>query len=278
MDDFVEATALDRKGEHTWGIRLREDWALWGPAGGYLAALALRAAGEATAFSRPVSLSCQYLRVARFDPVEIHVASLRSGKRSEALRVDLVQDEKLILTASAWATVSGNDGMQHDYAPAVSVPARESLRPYEELYPDRKKHPFLARMEQLPIDPAAEGDRTPREPELRGLFRFRPRAAADDAFVDSARVMLLLDTHAWLSTYPAHPADGPSPWIAPNLDFYYRFHRPTMGHEWLYMMTRADLAEDGLIAAHGEIRDLRGCLLARGASQLLCGRRPEQFR
>jgi len=90
--------------------------------------------------------------------------------------------------------------------------------------------------------------------------------------------MLLIDTFAWLATYGAHPAEGPSPWIAPNLDMYYRFHRPTMDHDWLYLKTRADLAEGGLIAAGGEVRDLEGRLLVSGATQLLCSRRPGQFR
>jgi acyl-CoA thioesterase len=59
---------------------------------------------------------------------------------------------------------------------------------------------------------------------------------------------------------------------------YYRFHRPTMDHEWLYLKTRADRAEDSLIAAGGEVRDLDDRLLVSGATQLLCSRRPEQFR
>src|SRR5690606_27672913 len=103
---------------------------------------------------------------------------------------------------------------QHDYVPAVQVPRPETLRPIEEIHPGRSVQPFFTRFDQRPIDPAPNGHREPRDPELAGLFRFKPRATADDPFVDNARVMLLLDTFAWLATYPAHPGDGPSPWIA----------------------------------------------------------------
>lgn len=278
MDDFVEATALVREDDDVWSTELRKDWALWGPAGGYLSALALRAIGEATAFARPVSISCQFLRLARFEPVRIRVTSLRSGRRSECLRADMIQADKTVFSATAWAGQDGNEGMAHDYVAKVCVPRPESLPSYEERYPGRDRHPFMARMAQYPIDPAADDDPAPGEPELKGLFRFRPRASAEDPFVDGARVMLLIDTFAWLATYPAHPGTGPSPWIAPNLDFYYRFHRSTMSHDWLYLRTRADLAEDGLIAAQGEVRDLAGRLLAGGATQLLCSRRPDEFR
>jgi acyl-CoA thioesterase len=67
-------------------------------------------------------------------------------------------------------------------------------------------------------------------------------------------------------------------WIAPNLDLYVRFHRDTRPHEWLYSAMRADLAEDGLIAAQGAVWSPGGKLLASGASQLFCAPRPERFR
>lgn len=278
IDDFVAATALARESEDCWSTSLHKEWALWGPAGGYLSALALRAIGEATSFPRPVSLSCQFLRVAKFEPAQIRVQQLRSGKRSACLRADLMQDDRVVFTATGWVAADGQVGMEHDYVPREEVPQPEALRSYEDVYPGRGTHPFTGRMARYPIEPAPDGDLTAREPELKSLFRFRPRAKAENPFVDSARAMLLIDTFSWLATYPAHPGKGPSPWIAPNLDFYYRFHRPTTEHEWLYLKSRADLAEDCLIAAQGEVRGLDGRLLTTGSTQLLCSHRPEHFR
>lgn len=90
--------------------------------------------------------------------------------------------------------------------------------------------------------------------------------------------MILIDTFTWPATYRAHPIRGPSPWIAPNLDLYVRLHRETSAHEWLYCIGRADLAEAGLIAAHGAVFSPEGKRLASGSTQLLCSPCPPQFR
>ena len=49
---------------------LSADWEIWGPCGGYVAALALRAAGAESPFARPASFFCHYLSVAAFAPVD----------------------------------------------------------------------------------------------------------------------------------------------------------------------------------------------------------------
>jgi acyl-CoA thioesterase len=275
MDDFVEATAVERLDDRRWGVMIREDWALWGPAGGFLSALVLRAVGEATHFRRPISFACQFLNRAQFAPAEVEVHSLRAGKRTEALRADLVQQDKLIITAQVWVGEDTSPGMVHDYSGAPVLPDPETLRPYRDVYPGEQVHPFLERLGYRPIDPLPHTAEAPAsEPEISGFFRLAPRTRHYDPFVDAARVFLLVDTYAWLATYPAHPTAGPSPWIAPNLDFYYRFHRPSTAQDWLHLRVRADLAEDGLIAAEGEVRARDGCLLARGASQLMYYPRP----
>ena len=275
-DDFEQATELSKTADHHYQAILTKAWALWGPAGGYLAALALRAAGESTEFTRPISMACQYFRVARFEAIDLVVTELKRGKRSDALRVDLVQDTRLIMSAQVWAGASDTPTMEHDYVSPVSVPEPIQIPTYETVYPDRPIHPFMARIESRPIDPIADQDQTPRAPELSGLYRYRVREVGSSAFIDYGRAMILMDTFAWLATYPAHP--GPSPWIAPNLDFYYRFHRTMLDAPWLYMHTRAQLAHDSVISAEGEIRNLAGELLVSGATSLLCSNRPEQFR
>lgn len=277
MGDFVEQTALEPIGDRCYRAVLSKEWMLWGPAGGYVSAVALRAAGAASSFRRPVSYACQYVSVAGFDSVDLHVESLRSGKRTEALRVTMTQGEKLILTAQVWAMNDG-EGMVHDLVPAPELPPPDSLKSIEELRPERPPHPFFRNFEQRPIGWVPEDDPTPGEPELRGFYRFRPRAVAEDPFVDAARALILIDTFTWPATLQAHPSKERSPWIAPNLDLYVRFHREMAEHEWLYCLGRADLAEGGLIAAHGAVWSEDRKLLATGSCQLFCSRRPEQFK
>ncbi|MEY2470249.1 MAG: acyl-CoA thioesterase, partial [Actinomycetota bacterium] len=47
--------------------RLSRAWQVWGPNGGYIASVALRAAGRCTPLPRPASLSCLFLGMASYD-------------------------------------------------------------------------------------------------------------------------------------------------------------------------------------------------------------------
>jgi hypothetical protein len=82
VGDFVAQTSVELTAEadgvRHYGAELAKEWMTWGPAGGYVAAVALRAAGEATSLARPASFSCQYLSVARFDSADLEVTTLRA--------------------------------------------------------------------------------------------------------------------------------------------------------------------------------------------------------
>jgi acyl-CoA thioesterase II len=277
MGDFVEQTAVEEIGDRRYRSVLDSDWMTWGPAGGYVAATALRAAGEATSFDRPASFACQYLSVARFDAVELSVETLRAGRSTEALRVSMTQDGKPILEASVWA-VGANEGLEHDYTRPPDVPPPEELSDIRELQPDRPQRGFFQNLERRPIDWLPEDELKVREPVMRGWYRFRPRACGESRFVDAARAVILIDSFTWPATWPAHPSPGPSPWIAPNLDLYVRFHHDARPFEWLLSEARADLAADGRIGTEGTVWSPKGQLIAAGSSQLFCRPRPERFR
>ncbi|WP_341197728.1 thioesterase family protein [Hyphomonas chukchiensis] len=274
VDDFEEATRLERLGEQLWAVDLRADWGLWSPAGGFISALALRAAGEATRLPRPASTTCHFLRMGKYGPAELRAEILKSGRRSELVRMELVQESNVLLMCHVWAVQDETPGLVHDASRLQNMPTPQSLKSYEELHPDRPAPLFLQRFEERPIKGMPEAGDGARDPELTGLYKFRPRARAENTFVDAARAMILLDTYGWMAQYPAHPEDDPSPWIAPNMDYHYRFHRPTTEAEWLHMRIRAGIAEGGLMSTDGEIHDLEGRLLVSGTSQLMCLPRP----
>ena len=71
---------------------VHHDWEIWGPCGGYVAAIALRAAGAQSPFARPASFFCHYLSVAAFAPVDLLVTPLRSGRTVLAQRVEMTQE------------------------------------------------------------------------------------------------------------------------------------------------------------------------------------------
>ena len=69
MGDFAVDTAIEGDAGH-YRATLSRDWEIWGPNGGYVAAIALRAAGAESRFARPASFSAQFLSSARFEEVE----------------------------------------------------------------------------------------------------------------------------------------------------------------------------------------------------------------
>ena len=110
MGDFVTDTALEG-GDGRYRIVLSEDWeAPFGPLGGYVAAIALRAMGVESPLSRPVSIHCQFLAVAAYQEMDVEVVTLRRGKRSHALQVRMLQEGRLIHAASGWVAEEGMSG------------------------------------------------------------------------------------------------------------------------------------------------------------------------
>jgi acyl-CoA thioesterase len=277
VGDFVEQTALEEIEARRYRAVLHSDWMTWGPAGGYVAATALRAAGAATTFDRPVSFACQFLSVARFDAVELRVDTLRRGRRTEALHVSMTQDGNPILDANVWAA-GANDGLEHDYTQPPDVPPFADLPDIRGLQPDRPPRGSYQNLDWRPIDWTPQDEQTVRDPVTRGWYRFRPTARAVERFVDAARSVILIDSFSWPATWPAHPSDGPLPWIAPNLDLHVRFHHDPRLHDWLLCETRADLAAEGLIGTSGSVWSPEGQLIASGSSQLFCRPRPKRFR
>jgi acyl-CoA thioesterase len=275
MGDFTEQTALEDLGDGRYRAELHRDWMTWGPAGGYVAAVALRAGGASSEFTRPASFSCQFLSVAKFDAVELVVESVRRGRRSEALRVSMTQGDRSILEAQVWAVDEQTDGLEHDYTKPPDVPGVDTLKDIRELEPDRPQRGFFQNLERRPI---TWWNDEPLPPVMQNWNRFMPTAIAQDRFVDACRSVILIDVFSWPATWPAHPSDGPSPWIAPNLDLHVRFHHDARTHDWLLCETRAELAADGLIGTKGSTWSTEGHLIAEGSSQLFCRPRPERFR
>ena len=71
MGDIEEQTAVEPVGEGRYTADVHRDWEIWGPCGGYVAAIALRAAGAESPLARPASFFCHYLSVAAFEPVDL---------------------------------------------------------------------------------------------------------------------------------------------------------------------------------------------------------------
>jgi acyl-CoA thioesterase II len=284
MGDLEKDTAVEGANGH-YVATLSPDWEIWGPNGGYVAAVALRAAGAHSQHPRPASVLCHFLNVATFDQVEINVETLRGSRRAESMRVSMIQGDRRILEALVWAVDEGLTGLEHDVAPIPSVPVPEDLTPIEDLYSlgdDRPRFSFFDNLEERPVHWVADWENRPKgDPVHQCWYRFRTRPVPVDAWVDAGRLAIMVDTFQWPAAVRGH-AGGSVDHMAPSLDLACRFHRlsPSLdnvkGAEgddedgWLLVEARSPVATAGLVGGTAAVWDRNGSLLASGGQQMLC--------
>ncbi len=279
MGDLAVDTAVEgSQGRYT--AQVSPEWEVWGPAGGYIAAIALRAAGAFTDLGRPASLQGHFLGVAAFEAVEITVTSQRRTKRAESIRVDITQDGQPIFTAQVWA-VGHLDGLEFAATPPHDPPEPEGLPDFAarlaSVGDDGPGHPYWANLDYRPIGWIADWDTAPPgEPVTEGWWQFRPIATFDDPWVDACRGLLLVDMTPWPAVSPPFRGGRVMDYYAPSVDVSATFHTVASDEPWLYAWGSAPLGNDGLIGGRAEVwtRDRR--LVASGTATMLC--RPAAMR
>jgi acyl-CoA thioesterase len=263
--DLEHATRLESD-DGRYVVRLSDEWEIWGPNGGYLAAIALRAAGMVARIPQPRSFYCHFLSSPAFDAVQLDVKILKRGRRAESLSVEMAQDGKPILHALV-KTAADGPGYRHQHmqAPAVAPPA--ALKNYEQLLPATRRPPFnfWNNIERRPVNQRLTDE--PSAPILSEWTRFRPTACFEDPFLDAARALILLDTFGFPAAYQQYRGWK---YLAPNLDTSAWFHHFSPGCEWLLIDHACILADHGLMAVSGQVWDTDGRLLATGSAQLCC--------
>lgn len=274
MGDLAIDTAV-RPGEAPgrYHASLSKDWEIWGPMGGYVASVALRAAAAESPFPRPASFFCQYLGVAHFGPVDITVSTLRQAKTAMAQRVQIDQDGREILEATVWS-IGDVEGLTHDVTEPPDVPPPAELKSIEELLTPEElsqgpSFNFWDNFDGKPIEWWTERPPT-ADPIWREWLRFKPTATFDDLWLDACRSLIIIDVQSWPSGSRAH--ERGHGFIAPSLDLYVSFHHPRPDSEWLLADGRSPIARDGLMAWNGRTWAEDGTLVASGAGQMLCRR------
>jgi acyl-CoA thioesterase-2 len=245
---------------------LSKDWEIWGPNGGYLAAIALRAAGERAQIRQPASFYCHFLSSPAFEHVQLEVSVLKQGRRAESLRVEMTQAGKPILHALV-KTATDAPGYSHQHPKTLTVPRPEALKSYDQLLPASRLPPFSfwKNIERRPIDQSVSGE--PGEPVIQEWTRYRPTPCFEDPFLDAARSLILLDTYGFPA---AHRLHRDWEYLAPNLDTSAWFHHFSPSSEWLLIDHECVVADHGLMGVSGRVWDIEGRLLATGSAQLCC--------
>jgi acyl-CoA thioesterase len=281
MGDLEVDTRLTG-GDGRWTAELDESWAIWGPCGGYVAAVLLRAVGAHSSFPRPATLSVNFLGVARFAPVELVAETLQAGKRSQCIRVSMTQDGRPISHAVAWtvAAPDGREGLEYDWTEWPGLPGPDGLDNFEDLRPGEAPFfPFWQNMESRPtnwLSPEEWDLVRPQAPVLQNWYRLRPTPTFDDPFLEAARVAMVLDLMGWPAVVRALQPGQDETWMAPNLDVNVTFHRPPGDSEFLLLDAAAPLAEGGTIGAVGRVWSEDHRLLASSIYQMLARPTPQR--
>jgi acyl-CoA thioesterase len=278
MANLEEQTAVERVGDGKYRANVSTDWKMWVPVGGYLAAIALRAAQAESSMARPASLTCHYLGEAEFGPAELEVTKLRSTEQAESFRVRMTQGETVVLETLIWATQSGGYGPKVDWlAPpecppptdladivldedVIEMMGDEPMWKNFEIRPIRLGHvvPVNAEgltEEQLKLVPK-------RHARIRAWDRFMGGQVSKDLWVDACRYLILTD----VSVFPtvATPFTPPLPFVAPTLDLTVHFHNYAPEEEWILIEGHGSAASEGLIAAETRLWTQAGEVLATG--------------
>ena len=268
MGDFEQDTRVEG-GNGRYKAVPCEDWRIWGPMGGYMAAIALRAAAaEVAPGLMPASFSCQYFSPARFETVDIEVSVRRASKRTAALAMAVSQDGNPILDAQTWFAAE-TDNVAHDHAPPHRHGHPDDHKPISEYPVDEPPFPFWKNFDGKPlmwIDDWEnfQGDK----PEWAEWLMFQPQASFDDPIMEACRLVLIADLPSYPAATRAHPTSTRN-WTAPNLDLAVQFHRLAKLGDWLLCSGTAPIADRGLIGFRSEVWTAGGVLAASGAGQLL---------
>lgn len=275
VGDLDKDTTVTPAGDGRYTARLSEDWAIWGPNGGYVASVALRAAGLASGRARPASLVGHMLSVARFDDVELTTTVLRTSRLATSVRVSLHQGGRPVLEALVWGVDEGGPVLVHDAATMPDVPRPDEVRSWDERVAALDEPPpqfaFWRNVDHRPLDWIDDFPPDhPLDPVTRTWMRFRPTPRYDDPWVDACRQLIPIDTMGWPAAHRPHAYREPLEVIAPTVDLSVRFHRPAGDEEWLLSETVSPVGAGGLMSATGRVWSPGGELLASGGQSMLC--------
>lgn len=253
MGDLRSDTELKKTGANRYASEIARAWEVWGPNGGYLSSLLLRAVGMHTEKEAPLSFAGQYLRVPDFGEATVEVNLAKDGKNASAYQVRLLQEGDVQVHALIWVANAGS-GPEHQL---VSRP--EHYVPLAEAGPRPPVGPMRF-WENLEI----------RQVKNSGgyyshWYRFDPDFEIDDPFLDGARSLVLIDSMQWPARY--YMSDKPPMYVGLSLDLYVQFHRFNHQSKWLFSDAITRLAYQGTMSGQATVWDEEGELLASGGSQ-----------
>lgn len=253
-------------GRSRWSAAIAEGWDILGNTnGGYLLAIASRAAAAATGRSDPVTTTGHFLAPTGAGPATIDVEVVRVGRRFATARTTLAAGGRAVLTTLG---TYGDLGSVDEEAPRLVTSTPPPLPPVEEcvaLDPaDGGLPPSFAGKVEMRLHPDDAGfgvGSAPGVARMRGWFRLRGGEE--------------ITSHALLCAVDAFPptifnADLPAGWT-PTVELTAHVRRrPAAG--WLACSFASRNVSGGFLEADGEVWDASGELVAQSRQLALVPR------
>lgn len=274
MTDLASDTEVLANG-NGWKATLSEDWMVWSPNGGYLAAIALRAAAQQAPTMLPASIACHFLKTARLGPVDLSVRTLRASSRARSLSVCMTQNGSAVLEAQIWLVAPGIDGLPRRSRPAPPTASPSELHSLDGLTPPGVWDwcRLWQRLEVRPLDDleryAAWPNETLAEPTFRSWLRFRPPLTSDQPIVDAGRSLVVVDVFPFIAAIMIYRLEQLTH-FAPTLSLSVSFHSLKPASTWLLTEASSSFSGGGLLAGEVAMWAEDRELVASGTSQMLC--------
>ncbi|MEA2126162.1 MAG: hypothetical protein QOI80_2944 [Solirubrobacteraceae bacterium] len=256
---FDADTALAEAGELRWRGTVPPTWSIGtGPNGGFMAALAARAAALAAGVA-PRSLTLHYLAPPAEAEIDVAVEIVRAGRSATFLRIVMTQQDRPVVLALAVCGAWVEDAPTwSDAEPPELPPLADCIR----IDPTRSGVPPLQTRYQAHL---AREDPERRPVRVRGYIRTAEPHPAD-------HVVLSALTDAFI---PPAIFRSPEPILVPTLELtiHLRGIPPDGEHPWILGAFVTRVAAGGVVEMDGELWSEDGRLLAQ-SRQLALARRP----
>lgn len=251
MGTLTQATDLSAT-DDGFSVALDPAWEGWGPAGGYLAAIALRAASRIVPEGhRPVTLHAQFLSKAERGEARVDASIGKPGGAS-LVNVTLSQSDRCFFQAQIWTT-SRTVGPCSNRLVMPAVPPPDDLTTLEEHFSvlGRSLVTFWSKLDCRPVEFRAPGGAPALTARLQRWYRFREEPVPANPFDRAARAAILIDANIWAAHW--RTVESEPDYAGPSLDLTVWFHDVGSYSDWLLLDGTGSVwtADGGLVATGG---------------------------
>lgn len=258
---FAEASRVRGSGDGVWSADIAPGWDILGNAdGGYLAAIAARAAGMAVGRPDPVTVTAHFLAPGRPGPVTITTEVLKKGRRfSTAGATMRFGDQPVLTLLGSFGELTDEAHLERVDAAPPDLPPPDECIPIEPT--DTFPPPFVGKVELRLHPDFGDFGNLPGSPRVAGWFRLRDGEP--------------IDTHALLVAVDAFPptvffANLPVAWVPTLEQTTHVRARPAPG--WLSCAFTTRFITAGFLEEDGEVWDSTGRLVAQSRQLALVPR------